>query len=43
MAKKDPRIKVIHKKNEGLGLTRNAGLEIASGEFIAFILLRCII
>lgn len=36
-AKKDPRIKVIHKKNEGLGLTRNAGLEIANGEFIAFI------
>ena len=36
-AQKDARIKVIHKKNEGLGLTRNAGLEIASGEFIAFI------
>lgn len=36
-AKKDSRIKVIHKKNEGLGLTRNAGLEIATGEFVAFV------
>lgn len=36
-ASKDTRIKVIHKKNEGLGLTRNAGLEAATGEYIAFI------
>lgn len=36
-AQKDSRIKVIHKKNEGLGLTRNAGLEVATGEFVAFI------
>lgn len=36
-AQKDARIKVIHKKNEGLGLTRNAGLEIATGEYVAFI------
>lgn len=36
-AMKDSRIKVIHKENEGLGLTRNAGLEIATGEYVAFI------
>lgn len=34
---KDSRIKVIHKKNEGLGLARNSGLEIASGEYVAFV------
>lgn len=33
----DSRIKVIHKKNEGLGLARNSGLEIATGEYIAFL------
>ena len=33
----DHRIRVIHKKNEGLGLARNSGLEIASGEFVVFI------
>ena len=33
----DYRIKVIHKSNEGLGLARNAGLELAQGEFVAFI------
>lgn len=36
-ALKDCRIKVIHKKNEGLGKARNSGLEIASGEYIAFL------
>lgn len=36
-AKKDKRIKVIHKKNQGLGLARNSGIEIASGEYIAFV------
>lgn len=34
--KKDSRIKVIHKANEGLGLTRNAGLREATGEYVAF-------
>lgn len=36
-ASKDSRIKVIHKKNGGLGFARNSGLEIASGEFVAFV------
>ena len=36
-AKNDNRIKVVHKKNEGLGLTRNHGIRIATGEYIAFI------
>lgn len=36
-AKKDLRIKVIHKQNEGLGLARNSGLELASGEYVAFV------
>jgi len=34
---KDKRIKIIHKKNEGLGFARNSGLEIAVGEYIAFV------
>lgn len=33
----DPRIKVIHKKNGGLGFARNSGLEIATGEYVAFV------
>lgn len=36
-AKKDSRIKVIHKKNGGLGYARNSGLEIATGEYVAFV------
>lgn len=36
-AKIDSRIKVYNKENEGLGLTRNYGIERASGEYIAFI------
>lgn len=35
--KKDERIKVIHKENGGLSDARNAGLEIASGDYISFI------
>lgn len=36
-SKKDNRIKVIHKKNGGLSSARNAGLDIASGDYIAFV------
>ncbi len=37
-AKKDGRIKVIHKEvNEGLGYARNTGLLYATGEFVAFV------
>lgn len=36
-AEKDKRIKVIHKKNEGLGFARNSGLEIATGEYVYFV------
>jgi len=35
--KKDNRIKVIHKKNEGLGYTRNAGLAVAVGDYVCFL------
>jgi len=34
---KDNRIKVIHKKNGGLSSARNAGLDVACGEYIGFI------
>lgn len=33
----DSRVKVIHKKNAGLGYARNSGLEIATGQFIGFV------
>ncbi len=36
-AKKDSRIKVIHKENGGLSDARNAGLAIAKGEWLSFI------
>ncbi len=35
-AQKDPRIKVVHKTNEGLGMARNTGMEHATGEYICF-------
>lgn len=35
--KQDNRIKVIHKKNEGLGYARNSGLDIATGKYVFFI------
>ena len=34
---KDERIKVFHKANEGLGYTRNFGIEHANGKYIVFI------
>ena len=36
-ALKDKRIKVIHKENGGLSDARNAGIEIASGDYILFV------
>ena len=36
-AKKDNRIKVIHKDNGGLSDARNEGLKVASGDFLAFV------
>lgn len=35
--KRDKRIRVIHKENEGLSSARNAGLEVARGEYIGFV------
>lgn len=37
LAKKDSRIKVIHQKNQGVSSARNAGLDMASGEYIMFV------
>ena len=34
--KKDKRIKVIHKANQGLGMARNSGILNATGDFICF-------
>jgi glycosyltransferase involved in cell wall biosynthesis len=36
-AKKDKRIRVIHKENGGVSSARNAGLDIAQGEWIIFV------
>ena len=36
-AKKDHRIRVIHKTNGGLSDARNAGLKVAEGEFVTFV------
>ena len=36
-AQKDSRIKVIHKENGGAAMARNAGLDIAKGEYIGFV------
>ena len=36
-AAKDQRIRVIHQKNSGLGISRNSGLKIASGKYVGFV------
>ena len=36
-ALRDPRIRVIHKENGGLSSARNAGIDIAGGEYLAFL------
>lgn len=33
---KDTRVRVIDQKNQGVGRTRNKGIELAKGEFVAF-------
>ena len=35
--KKDSRIKVIHKENAGVSSARNTGLQIATGDWVAFV------
>lgn len=37
IASKDDRIRVIHKENGGLSSARNAGLDIAKGDYICFV------
>jgi len=37
LAKNDSRIRVLHKTNGGVASARNAGLDIAQGEFIGFV------
>lgn len=34
---KDNRIKVIHKKNEGVSIARNTGIDAAQGEYVYFV------
>lgn len=36
-ARLDTRVKVIHKKNGGLSSARNAGIDIAAGEYLGFV------
>lgn len=36
-AQKDSRIKVIHKANGGVSSARNAGIDVATGEYIGFV------
>jgi len=37
IAVKDPRIHIYHKKNEGVSIARNYGINIAKGSFIGFV------
>ena len=37
LAREDCRIRVIHKQNGGLSSARNAGIEVARGEYICFV------
>ncbi|MCR5414951.1 MAG: glycosyltransferase [Kiritimatiellae bacterium] len=37
LASSDPRVKVLHRPNEGVSAARNAGMDAAQGRYIAFI------
>lgn len=32
-----PYVKAVHQVNQGLAIARNSGLEVASGEYVAFV------
>lgn len=36
-AEQDPRVRVVHQKNQGPGRARNAGLEVAGGKYVGFV------
>jgi GT2 family glycosyltransferase len=36
-ALRDPRVRVIHQQNQGLSAARNTGLNVATGDYIAFV------
>lgn len=36
-AQKDHRVQAIHQKNQGVSVARNAGMDVASGEYVMFV------
>lgn len=36
-SERDKRVRVIHKKNEGVSIARNVGMQAAKGEYIGFV------
>ncbi|MEN8078825.1 glycosyltransferase [Clostridioides difficile] len=37
ISKNDKRINILHKKNEGVSVARNSGIEISKGEYLVFV------